>query len=65
MLFRSAKDAAQRTPQETRVHDADLEGGRMALKMTAAIPATMAVLYLLIILYFRARGGYRQVHIEG
>jgi MFS family permease len=60
-----AKDPAQRTPEEVQVHDADLEGGRMALKMTAAIPATMAVLYLLIILYFRAKGGYRQLHIEG
>jgi len=59
------KDAAQRSPQETQVHDADLNGGRMALKMTAAIPATMAVLYLLIIVYFRAKGGYRAVHIEG
>ena len=37
----------------------------MALRITAALPATMAVLYLLIVLYFRARGGYRQVHIEG
>jgi hypothetical protein len=23
------------------------------------------VLYLLLILYFKARGGYKQVHIEG
>lgn len=60
-----AKDAAQRTPEEAQVHDADLHGGRMALSITAAVPATMAVLYLLIIVYFRSRGGYRQVHIEG
>ncbi|HEX4646705.1 MAG TPA: hypothetical protein VH598_13960 [Verrucomicrobiae bacterium] len=33
--------------------------------MTAAVPATMAALYLLLILYFKARGGYKQVHIEG
>ncbi|MDB6124819.1 MAG: Major Facilitator Superfamily protein [Pedosphaera sp.] len=59
------KDAAVRTPEETQVHDADLHGGQMALKMTAAIPATMAILYLCLILYFKARGGYKPVHIEG
>jgi MFS family permease len=60
-----AKDAAQRTPQETQAHDADLHGGRMALRMTAAVPAAMATIYLLVIVYFRAKGGYRVVHIEG
>ncbi len=59
------KDASARTPEETQVHDADLHGGRMALKMTAAIPATMAVLYLVLILYFKAKGGYKAVHIIG
>jgi MFS family permease len=54
-----------RTPEENKVHDADLHGGRMALRVTAAIPATMAVCYLFLILYFRAKGGYKQVHIEG
>jgi hypothetical protein len=59
------KPADQRSPQEKQVHDADLYGGRTALKVTAAVPAVMAVLYLLLILYFKARGGYKQVHIEG
>ena len=59
------KAADVRTPDETQVHDADLHGGRMALRTTAAIPATMAVLYLLIILYFKTKGGYKQVHIAG
>ena len=59
------KDEAVRTPAEKQVHEADLYGGQMALRMTAAIPATMAALYLLLILYFRATGGYRAVHIEG
>jgi hypothetical protein len=54
-----------RTPQEIQVHDADLHGGRMALRITAAVPATMAVLYLLLILYFKSKGGYSQVHIVG
>jgi len=59
------KAAGERTPAEATVHEADLHGGRTALKATAAVPATMAVCYLLLILYFKARGGYKQVHIEG
>lgn len=47
------------------VTDAGLYGGRMALRLTAAVPATMAVIYLLLILYFKARGGYQQVHLDG
>ncbi len=57
--------ADQRTPAQVKVHDADLHGGRTALKVTAAVPALMAVLYLGILLYFRAKGGYKPVHIEG
>jgi MFS family permease len=60
-----AKPADQRDEKETQVHNADLHGGRTALKVTAFVPATMAVLYLLLILYFKAKGGYKQVHIEG
>lgn len=59
------KPADQRTEPEQQVHNADLHGGRTALRVTAAVPATMAVLYLLLILYFRSKGGYKQVHIEG
>ena len=40
---------------------ATLHGGRMALKLTSYVPAGMAVLYLLLILYFKARGGYKAV----
>ncbi|HBE70748.1 MAG TPA: MFS transporter [Planctomycetaceae bacterium] len=46
------------------VKSATLEGGRMALKITAAVPALMAVLYLLLILYFKATGGYKASHVE-
>ena len=35
----------------------------MALKITAAIPATMAVGYLILLIYFRAIGGYKLVEI--
>jgi MFS family permease len=40
------------------VDKAGLRGGQMALALTAAVPAIMAVLYLLLIGYFRMRGGY-------
>jgi MFS family permease len=38
-------------------------GRQMALKVTAAIPATMAVGYLILLVYFRAIGGYKLVEI--
>jgi MFS family permease len=47
------------------IEAASLYGGRMALMLTAAVPATMAVLYLLLILYFRFTGGYKRVEIGG
>lgn len=48
-----------------QVTDATLHGGRMALKLTSYVPAGMAVLYLLLILYFKGRGGYQAVHVDG
>lgn len=48
---------------EGPIKDASLYGGRQALRWTALVPATMAVLYLLIILYFQARGGYKPVEL--
>jgi MFS family permease len=47
------------------VEAATLEGGRMALKVTAAVPAVMAFLYLLLILYFKATGGYKALQVSG
>ncbi len=44
---------------------ATLEGGRMALKITAAVPAIMGVLYLLLIFYFKMTGGYKALHVTG
>ncbi|MGV3772815.1 MAG: MFS transporter [Verrucomicrobiales bacterium] len=61
--WQSAKTTADKdTPL---VNGATLEGGRQALKVTAAVPAIMAVIYLLLIMYFKARGGYKAAHIEG
>lgn len=47
------------------VQSAGIHGGRMALKLTSFVPAAMAVLYLLLIIYFRATGGYKALHVTG
>ena len=47
------------------VREASLYGGRRALQLTALVPVTMAICYLLLILYFKSKGGYAAVHIEG
>lgn len=44
---------------------AGIYGSRMAVKWTAIIPAIMGVLYLLIILGFKMRGGYKALNVEG
>jgi hypothetical protein len=54
--------AEQDTPP---VGGARLYGGQMAMTSTAAIPAAMAVGYLLLILYFRAKGGYTAQVLTG
>lgn len=46
------------------VKEAGIHGGREALKLTAYVPATMAVCYLLLILMFKAKGGYKPVTVE-
>ncbi len=48
-----------------KVTEATLHGGRMALKLTSYVPAVMAVAYLLLILYFKGRGGYQAIHVDG
>lgn len=46
------------------VQTAVVYGGQMALLRTALVPATMALGYLFLILYFRTQGGYQQVHLD-
>jgi MFS family permease len=56
-------EPAQRTPEQKAVADASIAGDRKTLKADSFIPAAMAVIYLLILLYFKAIGGYKPVHI--
>jgi MFS family permease len=52
------------TDTERQVHKASIDGDRKTLLADAAIPATMAVIYLLLLLYFKAIGGYKPVQIS-
>lgn len=46
------------------IEEARLYGAKTALMYTAVVPAALAVGYLLLILFFAATGGYKQVHLE-
>jgi hypothetical protein len=46
------------------VNAAKLHGVRTAMLYTAAVPATMAIGFLLLVLVFKLQGGYKQVHID-
>jgi hypothetical protein len=47
-----------------KIEQANVVGGKSALEVTALIPAALAAGFLLLILYFAATGGYKQVHID-
>jgi MFS family permease len=51
--------ADKRTPEQKTVADASILGDRHTLKADSFIPATMAAIYLLLFLYFKAIGGYK------
>ncbi len=55
----------KRTPEQQTVAAASIAGDRRTLKADSFIPATMAAIYLLLLIYFKAIGGYKIVHIEG
>jgi hypothetical protein len=44
--------------------DARFDGAKNALLYTAFVPATLAVGFLLLMIYFKAIGGYKQLHVE-
>jgi MFS family permease len=59
-----AKDSKERTEKQKIVIAADQAGDRHTLKADSYIPATMAVIYLLLMLYFKSIGGYKAVKID-
>ncbi len=59
-------DTAKTTAESDKepVLEASLYGGQQAFKLTSFVPLTMGVAYLILIIYFRSRGGYRAVEIK-
>ena len=53
------------TPEERMAHRASIDGDRKTLRYDSIIPGIMAVIYLLILLYFKSIGGYKPVTIDG
>ncbi len=51
------------TPAERSVLDASITGDRKTLVADSAIPATMALIFLLLMVYFKSIGGYQRVTI--
>lgn len=61
-VLEKAKDSTQTlTDEEQAVKDSSFYGGQMALKVTAVVPAAMAIGFLILIVYFRMQGGYKQI----
>ena len=50
--------------EEQMVWDANFYGGQTALKVTALVPLTMAVCYLILIVVFRRKGGYTAIELD-
>ena len=60
----SAQTASPRTPDQQVVAQASIIGDRETLKADAYIPAAMALVYLLLFLYFKSIGGYKPIRID-
>src|SRR5439155_22290593 len=56
---------AKLSTEERTVLESSITGDRKTLVADSLIPATMACIYLALLLYFKAIGGYKVVHIAG
>ncbi len=52
------------SPQDRAIHEADITGCRKMLVADAVIPALMALIYLGVLFYFKAIGGYKVVKMD-
>jgi len=55
---------AKLSADERALVEASISGDRKTLVADSAIPATMAVIYLILLIYFKSIGGYKPVTIE-
>jgi MFS family permease len=60
---RAAAAEASATPEQRTALEADQQGDRDTLRADSWIPATMAGIYLLFLLYFASIGGYKRVEM--
>jgi MFS family permease len=60
----AAQTAQTKTPEQQLVADASILGDRKTLVADAFIPVVMAVVYLLLLIYFKTVGGYKPLSIE-
>ncbi|XZE32157.1 MFS transporter [Pirellulaceae bacterium SH501] len=58
-MLAEAKEAKEKTDEQKAVVAADQVGDRATLKADSIIPAVMAVIYLILLLYFKSIGGYK------
>lgn len=59
-----AQGAENPTPAQQAVAEASIIGDRKTLKADSFIPLTMAIIYILMMLYFKSIGGYKAVPIR-
>ena len=59
-----AKEAKEKTDSQKTVVLADQKGDRHTLKADSYIPMAMAIIYLLMLLYFKTIGGYKPLTVE-
>ena len=61
----AAKQAGEKgTPDQKAIVKANQQGDRATLKADSYIPLSMAIIYLLLLFYFKQIGGYRALKIE-
>jgi len=60
----AAQTAKAKTPDQQTVSEASIMGDRETLKADSFIPVAMAVVYLMLFLYFKTIGGYKTVRID-
>ena len=56
--------AEEKTAEQKELADASIVGDRKTLKADSFIPATMAVIFLLLAIYFKVIGGYKALKIS-
>ena len=59
-----AQSAKEKTPAQKALSESSIVGDRQTLKADSFIPAAMAAIYLLLLIYFKSIGGYNPLTIS-